>query len=329
MKTLTLGITAFFALSGATCGKSTNDEAAKEKPVPEVQLEGIDTGVLTPREKKEWSRYVSEFLSPCTSAPVPIAQCVKEKRDCTRCVPAAKYLLRGVKDGLSREQLEKSYKNRFEADKVKSVPLDGSPTLGSPSAPITIVEFADFECPHCALVAPMLDKLVQERKDEILFAFKFYPLPSHPHGELAARAAIAAWRQNKFWEMHHALFENRERLEQSDIDGYAKAIRLDLSRFHADMQAPETTARIEKDKKLAEAVEIGGTPTIYINGRLWDGFQDIGEWITVELTAMGQRAGDSPTSDKGEPKGDAGSAKDAGKDASMPKAAGSAQKTPK
>jgi protein-disulfide isomerase len=317
MKAFTVGITAFFALNGATCGKSTTDDAAKEKPTPEVQLEGIDTGALTPREKKEWSRYVSEFLSPCASAPVPVAQCVKEKRDCVKCLPAARYLLRGVKEGMSREQIEKSYKNRFDADKVKTVPLDGSPTTGPASAPITIVEFADFECPHCALVAPMLDKVVEQRRSEVLFAFKFYPLPSHPHGELAARAAIAAWRQNRFWEMHHALFENRDHLEQSDIDGYAKALRLDLSRFHADMQSPETTARIERDRKSGEDLMISGTPSIFINGRLWDGFQDISEWITVELSGMGAPvASGAPPSAGGTP------AKDAGKDASMPKAVG-------
>ena len=134
----------FFALSGATCEKSGSEDPTKEKPGPDpavISLEGVDTGPLTPREKKEWSQYVSEFLSPCPNVPVPIAQCVKEKRDCNRCLPAAKHVLKGVKDGMSREQIEKTYKNRFDPAMVKNVPVDGSPTKGPEGAPITIVDW--------------------------------------------------------------------------------------------------------------------------------------------------------------------------------------------
>src|SRR5690606_7016986 len=192
--------------------------------------------------------------------------------------------------GLTREQIDKSYKNRFDADKVKNVPIDGSPTTGSEGAAVTVIEFADFECPHCAEVAPAIDKVVEQRKTDVRFAFKFYPLPSHPHAEIAARAAIAAWRQNKFWEMHHALFKNQRHLEQTDLDSYAKELGLELSRFHADTQSPETTARIERDKKLGEDLQIGGTPTLFVNGRLYDGHQDLGEWIDLDLAMMGQNA---------------------------------------
>src|SRR3954462_2662544 len=112
LKAIAFGIVALFALSESMCGKSTAEDASKEKPGPDVTLEGVDTNQLTTREKKEWSAYVSEILSPCSSVPVPIAQCVKEKRDCKMCVPAAKFILKGVKDGMTREQIDKSYKNR-------------------------------------------------------------------------------------------------------------------------------------------------------------------------------------------------------------------------
>ena len=208
-------IAGVFALSGSTCGKSTTDNPTKEKTAAEpaiVSLEGVDTSPLTQREKREWSQYVSEFLSPCSNVPVPIYQCVKEKRDCARCLPAAKHVLRGVKDGMSREQIEKSYKNRFDPSMVKNVPIDGSPTKGPAGAPVTIVEFADFQCPHCAEYAPMLDKLVDSRKDDVRFAYKLYVLGKFPQSELAARAAYAAGKQGKFWEMHHMIFSNQQRL---------------------------------------------------------------------------------------------------------------------
>jgi protein-disulfide isomerase len=290
LKALAFGMVAFLAISESTCGKSSADDATKEKPGPDVTLEGVDTNQLTTREKKEWGTYVSEFLSPCSNVPVPIAQCVQEKRDCKRCMPAAKFVLREVKDGMSREQIEKSYKNRFEADKVKNVPLDGSPAKGPDAAAITLVEFADFECPHCGEFAPLLDKLVDHHKAEVRFVFKNYPLAGHPHADIAARAAVAAGEQGKFWEMHHALFANQRHLEQTDLDSYAKELGLDVGRFHADMQSQKTTDRIAKDKKLGEDLQIQGTPSIFVNGRSYDGHQDLDEWIQQDLQGLGAAA---------------------------------------
>lgn len=295
-----MGIRAFgaviagvFALSGATCEKSGSDDPTKEKPGPDpavVSLEGVDTQPLTQRERKEWSQYVSEFLSPCPNVPVPIAQCVKEKRDCNRCLPAAKHVLKGVKDGMSREQVEKSYKNRFDPGMVKNVPIDGSPTKGPEGAPITMVEFADFQCPHCAEFAPMLDKLVETRKGEIRFAYKLYVLGKFPQSETAARAAFAAMKQNKFWEMHHMIFQNQQRLAMPDLDAMATQLGMDVSRMHADMQSQEATDRLAKDRKLGEDLKIEGTPTIYINGRQYDGHQDLNEWLNTELQMAGRAA---------------------------------------
>lgn len=278
-------------LGTSTCqGQSSSGggEAAKEPQVTaEVTLPGVDTSALTSREKKEWSSYVSEFLSPCADTPVSIAQCVKESRSCAKCVPAAKYLVKGVRDGQTREQIEKSYKNRFDPAKVKNVTIDGSPSKGPESAPVTIVEFADFECPHCAMKAPELDKLWSDNRETVRFVYKFLPLPGHAHGEIAARAAIAAWMQGKFWEMNKKLFANREHLEQSDLDSYAKELGLDLAKFKADAASQAATDRIAKDKKLADALEVKGTPAIFVNGREYDGRTELKDWIGVELTILG------------------------------------------
>ena len=295
MRALTAVILGAFTLSGSTCGKSTEDPT-KDKASPDapaIVLDGVDTNMLTQREKKDWSSYVSEFISPCPSVPVPIAQCVKEKRACDKCVPAAKYLVKLVKDGMPREPLEKSYKNRFDPDKVKNVPIDGSPTKGPESAPLTIVEFADFQCPHCAQFAPMLDKLIESRKDEIRFAYKFYVLGKFPNSENAARAAVAAGKQGKFWEMHHAIFANQEQLSQQGLDAIAKELGLDVGRLHADMQTPETAERVAKDRKLGEELKIEGTPSIFINGRQFDGHSDLNEWLNLELAMMGKQPGEA------------------------------------
>jgi protein-disulfide isomerase len=281
-----------FGSLGSTChgqqSAGTGDTAAAgQKPGSDVTLTGVDTSMLTPREKREWSAYVSELMAPCPDTPVSVAQCVQEKRPCARCTPAAKYVLRGVRDGLSQEQVEKSYHNRFDADRVKDVPLDASPAKGPSSAPVTLVEFADFECPYCAMEAPVLEKMWQGHQNSVRYVYKYFVISAHPHGESAARAAIAAGNQGKFWEMHDTLFANRDHLEGEDIDGYAKDMNLDMAKFHADMQAQATTDRIDGDKKLGESLGVQGTPTIFINGREFDIHQDLDEWVNMDIQAAG------------------------------------------
>ncbi len=283
--------------NGSMCNKPSGGEPTKdpEAPVVDVTLKEVDTSTLTPREKRDWSSYVTELLAPCSDTPVSIAQCVQEKRTCGKCIPAAKMILRGVRDGYAKEQVEHAFHNRFDADKIKNVPIDDSPTRGSSAAPILMIEFADFTCPHCQALAPSLDKFVDERKEQIRFAYKFMPLsgPGHERAEPAARAAWAAGIQGKFWEMHKKLFENPEHLEQGDFEGFAKELGLDLPKFRGDMQSQATTDKVSADRKLGETLDIHGTPTIYINGREYDKSQGLEDWIDLELTLKGQKAAGS------------------------------------
>lgn len=198
-------------------------------------------------------------------------------------------ILRGVRDGMSKEQVEHAFHNRFDADHVRNVPIDDSPTRGSSSAPIVIVEFADFTCPHCQALAPSLDKFVDEHKDTIRFAYKFMPLNGigHERAEPAARAAWAAADQGKFWEMHKKLFENPEHLEQGDFENYAKELGLDLAKFRQDMQSQKTGDKIAADRKLGDALEVHGTPTLFVNGREYDKSQGLDDWIDLEMQLKG------------------------------------------
>jgi len=317
LKATALLLAAMGGVGGSTCHgqSSSSGDVAKEPAGPaNVDLPGVDTSPLTPREKGEWSTYVSELLAPCADTPVSIAQCVKEKRACNKCLPAAKYVLKGVRDGETREQIEKSYHNRFDAAKIRSVPLEGSPTRGPSSAPITVIEFADFECPFCAAFAPVIERTWEEMRDRVQLVYKFLPLPGHPHGEIAARAGFAAWQQGKFWEMNHKMFANREHLEQSDLDSYARELGLNMDKFKTDAQSQAATDRIAADKKLADSLDVKGTPTIYINGRDYDPHQDLKEWITLELASGGTTGGDVGSAPAATSPGDAAAgSKDAGK----------------
>lgn len=248
----------------ASCGR----DAATAN---DVDLPGVDTSDLIPREKHEWSRHVSELLAPCPEQAVSIAQCVRERRPCDKCVAAAQFLKQAVRDGMAPEQVEKLYKSRFDPTSMHDIPIAGSPTKGPEAAKVVIVEFADFECSYCAAAAPTLDQVFHHHEKDVRFVFKHLPLSMHPHAEGAARAAIAAQAQGKFWEMHDVLFANGKRLEREDLDGYAKGLQLDFDRFTADFDSAATSERLRQDRELADKLKIRGTPTLFVNGRLYEG----------------------------------------------------------
>jgi protein-disulfide isomerase len=267
-------------LASACAGPGASDASTQSA---DVELPGVDTHDLTPREKHEFSHYVEQFPAPCRTVAVPLAACVLEKRDCAACVPGAVAIAKAVREGMASEQVEAMYKQRFDASGLRIIPLDGSPSRGPDSAPVTIVEFADFECPYCQRMAPELDALWEKRQASVRFVYKFMPLTMHPHSEIAARAAIAAQAQGKFWPMHHALFANGTRLEATDLEGYAKDVGLDLERFRADMRSAATTARIDADRKLADDIGVKGTPTLFVNGREFDVKSNLSDWVDAEI----------------------------------------------
>jgi protein-disulfide isomerase len=263
------------------CHDAAPDDPSRARP--DVELPGVDTHEFTPREKHEFTTYVTEFPAPCSGVAVPIAECVTAKRPCGACLPAAQTIAKAVREGMAREQVEHLYKERFDAAGARAIPVDGSPSRGPDAAPVTIVEFADFECPFCQRIAPELDTLWEKRKTSVRFVYKFMPLSMHPHGEIAARAAIAAQLQGKFWEMHRLLFANGEHLDDASLQGYAASIGLDVERFRADLQSDATKARLEADRKLGDALNVKGTPTIFINGREYDAKIDIDDWVDGEI----------------------------------------------
>jgi protein-disulfide isomerase len=249
----------------------------------EVNLPGIDTSGFTPREKHELARYAGEYMAPCPEVPVSIGQCVQEKRACSACVQAAEALAKAVREGLAADQVDQMYKQRFDAKTVKLIPVDGSPSRGPEDAKVTIVEFADFECPFCQRIAPTLDDFFEKHKGEVRMVYKFMPLPMHPRGEPAARAAIAAQQQGEFWAMDKVLFAAGGHLEDIDLDSYARQLGLDVNRLHADEASPQTKARIDADRQLADQLGVKGTPTLYVNGREFNLKGDLEEWVKGEL----------------------------------------------
>lgn len=283
MAALNLGVT--------TCrspgdGNSPHPEAEQE-PARDVTLPGVDTSALTTREKKAWSRQVSEQLAPCPDQPVSIAQCVTEKRNCKACLPAAKFALQAVERGMAPEQVEALMNARFAPDQVRSIDLDDSPSKGPADAPVVLVEWADFECPACDAAFPAIESVYERFPGKLRMVFKHFPLSMHPNAETAARAAVAAQRQGKFWKMHAALFAADPPLTRPTIDAIAREVGLDMKQFVKDLESEETADAVARDRKQGEAVDLVGTPTIFINGRrfvsLGEFGTDLREWVELEL----------------------------------------------
>ena len=162
---------------------------------------------------------------------------------------------------------------------VVDVDTTGAPIKGPVDAPVTLTLFTDFECPYCHQIIPLLDEVVAKNPKTVKLAFKNLPLKMHRFAEPAARAALAAQEQGKFWEFHDRLFAEKK-LSDEAIKQIAVDLKLDMAKFEKDMASPEIQAKIQKDIADAQNAGVSGTPTIFINGRVpkqrnLEGFQQI------------------------------------------------------
>ncbi|MDI1444484.1 thioredoxin domain-containing protein [Polyangium sp. 6x1] len=246
-----------------------------------------EMGDLVPRERETVERLLDELIAPCPDQAVPLSTCLDEKRSCKACEPAARFVTERVKAGLGRAEATRAYEIRF-GSKVTTVDVAGSPTKGSATAPVTLMVWSDFECPACRRIVPMVEHVAAEHADDVRLVHKFYPLPRHAHAEVAARAAYAAQKQGRYWEMEHALFENQDKLGDAAIGAIAEELGLDMGKLRADMQSEAATKTIERDKADADRAGLMGTPFIMINGREFDlGLfkpePDLDAWVTMEI----------------------------------------------
>ena len=152
-----------------------------------------------------------------------------------------------------------------------SAPVDvplrpDDPVRGAARAPVTIVEFSDFQCPFCGRVNPTIERIEQAYGKQVRIVWKNQPLPMHPQAMPAALAAEAAREQGKFWEMHDRLFQNQQTLSPAAYEAYARELGLDVARWKADMASPRAKERVEADSQLGNRLGANGTPTFFVNG---------------------------------------------------------------
>jgi protein-disulfide isomerase len=164
--------------------------------------------------------------------------------------------------------------------------MDKSPTLTQPvsahdhadgpaDAPLTLVEYGDYQCPYCGAAYPVVKRLQKTLGRKLRFAFRNFPLiQAHPYALIGAEAAEAAALQGKFWEMHDLLFEQQAFLEPDIIPSWAKKIGLDLKKFEDDIKQGIVEKRIKEDRQSSIRSGVNGTPTFFINGTRYDGSPD-------------------------------------------------------
>jgi Na+/H+ antiporter NhaA len=163
---------------------------------------------------------------------------------------------------------------------------------GPSDAPVTVVEYGDFECPYCGRAEPVVRELLREFGD-VRYVWRHLPLSDvHPNAQLAAEAAEAASRQGAFWEMHDLLFQHQDALRPDDLIAYAEQLGLDVERFTDDLREHAGTGRVAEDVDSADLSGVSGTPTFFINGRRHHGAYD-----TAALSAAVRVAGARTTLD--------------------------------
>lgn len=153
---------------------------------------------------------------------------------------------------------------------------------GPANAPVTLVEYGDYECPACGEAYPIVKRIQAHMGGRLRFVFRNFPLAQmHPHAEHAAEAAEAAAEENRFWELHDTLYEHQDALSDADLTGYMRAHGLDVARFATDLREHRYAARVRKDFEGGVRSGVNGTPTFFINGARHDGTYDFDELLAA------------------------------------------------
>lgn len=245
----------------------------------------VDLSDLRDDDKRSFARFIQKYPSACGKAH-SLEQSLKSDPRCRRSVYAARYLVRLLKShALVDSEIEEQYDERFGGAKV-DIDVKDSPLRGEPHAPVVLVEFSDFQCPHCKRLQPTLERLLDEYRGQVRLYFKNFPLSSvHPDSAVAAAGALAAGKQGKFWQFHDRLFGgDQEHEAMPDLEKIARDLKLDLNKWHADVEGAK--AAVTRDRELGDKLDIQATPTLFVDGRKYHGpneYEDLKDWIDEEL----------------------------------------------
>lgn len=165
------------------------------------------------------------------------------------------------------------------------------PVKGGSDAPVTIVEFSDFQCPACGGAAPAVEQILENFGDQVKLVFRHFPLSFHPYARPAALASLCAEEQGRFWEYHDKIFKNQRELSDAALKKWAEELGLNETKFNICLDEERYKSRVDEDYLLGQEVGVGGTPTFYVNGRMveWKDqtegwFNALKRYVDAELT---------------------------------------------
>ena len=214
-----------------------------------------------------------------------VANCLVSDPKCQTARRIAGIIVRMVKKGRTDDRIKKQVKLRgISAHPLKkhkfNLKLRPRAGASASAAKVTIVEFADFECPFCRVISHVLKRVVSRLTSRgVSLVFKHYPVSIHKRAIPSARAAYAAHQQGKFWQLHNLLYKKTPRLSVAQVEGYARSIGLDMAKFRAVRDGRRSRLVVAADKRAGLRAGVKSTPTLYINGKLYRGRKDYDELL--------------------------------------------------
>lgn len=259
----------------------------------------LDSSALDNDQKDFLMKILNNYECTCGCSKGSWANCIKTDKRCPFSRPMGIEVVKLVKEGWSEEYIagffggwrmgmKRNKKGKKSADPNKIYPVTtmNAPFKGPEDAPVTFIEYTDYQCPFCKRVQPTLKSLLESYPDKIRFAVMNNPLSFHKNALPAAMAARAAGKQGKFWEMHYLLFENSRALDDANLVKYAEKIGLDLEKFNVDRKDEKLKAEILKEQQQGVKNNASGTPAFFINGKKHSGARPLAYFKTAVEEAL-------------------------------------------
>jgi 2-hydroxychromene-2-carboxylate isomerase len=244
-----------------------------------------DLTKLDEPRRKIYDEVVTREPSACGKGE-SLLKSVKNDKTCRASFYAVRYVARLAEAGFSEPEISEKLRLRFREPRVPVIDLSTAPNKGNPSARVRVVEFADYQCSHCKQAQPVLHSLAATYPSEIVLYFKHFPLGGHTNSVNAALGAVAAQKQDKFWQFADRIWENSEQISPALLESLAKEIGLDFSKWYADVGTEEVRAQVQRDRAEGRSLEIRKTPAIFINNRRFTDEPDLPnlkDWIEEEI----------------------------------------------